>query len=252
MNKVLLILVGVAVVGALVVLFLLPPRGSGDAVVDETVVVEAPSDDVAGSVDEGLDEPVEPAVVETELEPESPATEPEAEPDAQVVPVVLAGHVVDGTIGDGEYPHQTSVSGVDVYWSNDAEQLRIGLVSPGTGYVAIGFDPEDRMKGANYIIAFVQEGELSIRDDFGTEPIAHTQDTNRGGLDNILASAGSEWPDQTVVEFVIPLDSGDPHDKVLVPGMTYPILVSYHDLRDGFSARHSGRGSGEITLDGAE
>jgi len=247
MNKVLLILVGVAVVGALAVLFLLPPRDSGDvATSDDTVLIETPADDVVGDVDEVLDEPLEPVAADTE-EPE-----PVAEPEVEIVPVVLVSHVVDGTITDGEYPNHTTVIGVNVYWSNDAEQLRIGLVSPGTGYTAIGLDPEDRMKGANYIIAFMQEGELHIRDDFGTQPIAHTQDTNRGGYDNILASAGSEWPDQTVIEFVIPLDSGDSYDKPLVPGNTYPILIAYHDLRDGFSARHSGRGSGEITLDGVE
>lgn len=249
MNKVLLILVGVAVVGALVVLLLLPPRGLDDAVIDDAVIgavaTEIPADDVAGGVHEVLDELAELAAVETEPEADEPATEPEID----VLLVGVVERVVDGRIADGEYPHQTNVSGVDVYWSNDAEQLSVGLVSPGTGYVAIGFDPEERMRGANYIIAFMQEGVLNIRDDFGTEPVAHAMDTNHGGYDNILASAGSEWPDETVVEFIIPLDSGDAYDKPLVPGVTYPILVSYHDLRDGFSARHSGRGAGEITLD---
>ena len=83
-------------------------------------------------------------------------------------------------------------------------------------------------------------------------PIAHTHDTNRGGYDNILASAGAEWPDETVIEFIIPLDSGDQYDKPLVPGNTYPILVAYHALRDGFSPMHSGRGLGEFTLDPAD
>jgi len=241
MNKVLLILVGVAVLGAAVVLILLPPRDSADAIVAEPSAVEV-------AVDETADETAEPVVVEPEPEPvEVEVVEPEPEP--QVAPVE---HVVDGTITEGEYPHKTTVVGVDVYWRNNAEQLRVGLVSPGTGYVAIGFDPEVQMQGANMIIGFMQEGELHIRDDYGTQTIAHTQDTNRGGSDNILASAGSEWPDQTVIEFIIPLDSGDAYDKPLVAGNTYPILVSYHDLRDGFSARHSGRGAGEITLDAAE
>ena len=249
MNKVLLILVGVAVVGAVAVLLLLPPRDSGD------VAVEPVSDAIAESVDEMLDESAGPVAVEPEpgSEPmQAPEAEPAVEPEVAVVAEALAEHVVDGTIAEGEYPHRTTVIGVDVYWKNDAEQLNIGLVSPGTGYVSIGLDPEDRMLGANYIIAFMQEGELHISDDFGSHPIAHTHDTNRGGTDDIVASAGAEWPDQTVVEFIIPLDSGDSHDKVLVPGNTYPILVAYHDLRDGFSARHSGRGSGEITLDSVE
>jgi len=237
MNKVLLILVGVAVVGAVAVLLLLPPRDAGDAAMD------AAPDPTVERVDEVHDEPVA-------VEPE-PVSEPEpaAEPETPVVSTTLAEHGIDGTIGEGEYPHRTAVVGVDVYWMNDTEQLHIGLVSPGTGYVSIGFDPEDRMLGADYIIAFMQEGDLHIRDDYGNQPIAHTQDTTAGGTDDVLASAGSEWPDETVVEFVIPLDSGDAQDKALVPGNTYPILIAYHALRDGFNVRHSGRGSGEITLD---
>ena len=241
MSKILLILVGVAVVGAAIVLILLPPRGGADAVVAEPTAVEA-------AIDEALDEATGSVAVESEPETvEVEVVEPESEPE-----VVLVEHVVDGTITEGEYPHRTSVIGVDVYWRNNAEHLRVGLVSPGTGYVALGFDPEVQMQGANMIIGFMQEGELYIRDDYGTQTTEHTQDTDLGGLDNILASAGSEWPDQTVIEFIIPLDSGDAYDKPLVAGNTYPILVSYHDLRDGFSARHSGRGAAEITLDAAE
>lgn len=156
---------------------------------------------------------------------------------------------VDGVIDLGEYAHSTDVIDVKVHWANDSNSLRVGLESPGTGYVAIGFDPARRMEGANFIIGYVQEGEVFVRDDFGTGPTDHAPDTERAGQDNILASGGSEWADHTVLEFMIPLNSGDDLDKPLRPGGTYTILVSYHDLQDGFASRHSRRGSGEIQLD---
>ncbi|MFC2095709.1 DOMON domain-containing protein, partial [Candidatus Bipolaricaulota bacterium] len=159
------------------------------------------------------------------------------------------GYSIDGTIVSGEYEHEMTIAGVDVYWTNDDQRLRMGLVSPGTGFVAVGFDPDRQMEGANYIVGSMHEGELTIRDDYGHESFAHMEDTARGGTDDIIASAGNEWPDQTVIEFIIPLDSGDEMDKPLLPGHQYTILVSYHSLLDTLSNRHTRRGSGLLQLD---
>ena len=159
---------------------------------------------------------------------------------------------VDGVIAEGEYPHSTEVVGVKVYWANNAEELHVGLASPGKGFVAIGFDPERRMKGANIIITAVKDGQVVTRDDFGIAETNHAPDTSLGGEDNVLAAAGTESEEGTVVEFAIPLDSGDQFDKPLEPGKTYNIIVSYHRTSDSFSTRHSNRGHGEITIDEAE
>ncbi len=57
-----------------------------------------------------------------------------------------------------------------------------------------------------------------------------------------------DWSSATVIEFAIPLDSGDQFDKALKPGKTYNIIVSYHQTSDSFSVLHTRRGSGQITL----
>jgi len=176
--------------------------------------------------------------------PTSPGTKPAA-------PVRVTLSSVEGAISDGEYPHSVEIAGVKVYWVNDGRVLCIGLVSPGTGYVAIGFDPVDRMLGANFILGSVAEGVLKIRDDYGNSATGHDADATLGGMDNVLSAAGHQWADQTVVEFVIPLNSGDSTDKQLLPGGSYPILVAYNALSDDFSARHNRRGTGRITLDPA-
>ncbi len=156
---------------------------------------------------------------------------------------------VDGMVGEEEYPHTTEVVGVRVYWYNDAENIYVGLVSPGKGYVDIGFDPERRMQGANLILTAVKDGEIATRDDYGVAQTNHAPDTGLGGEDNILDAAGAEDENGTVTEFVIPLDSGDRYDKALEPGESYTIIVSYHRTSDSFSTYHSERGYGEITLD---
>jgi len=249
-RTILYILIGVSVVGALAVLMLITPIA--DVVDAPSIIPEAVSDapdDVTPPTEMQpalSDEPVEPIAADDPAEaPADEGTEPAiAEPS-----VANVSYAIDGWVVDGEYAHEMTIAGTEVYWANDDQQLRVGLVSPGTGYVSIGFDPDRQMEGANIIIAAVHEGQLTIRDDYGHEPLAHIEDTIRGGQDNIIAAAGNQWPDETVIEFIIPLDSGDSMDKPLLAGHAYTVLVAYHSMLDDFSNRHTRRGSGEMQLD---
>ncbi|MCK5827025.1 hypothetical protein KAH43_00765 [Candidatus Bipolaricaulota bacterium] len=249
-RTILYILIGVSVIGALAVLMLITPIT--EAVDAPGIMPEAlseASDDVTltTEIEPALsDEPVEPIAAD---DPTEAPTDEGAEPAITEPAVAEADYAIDGWVVDGEYAHEMTIAGIEVYWANDAQQLRIGLVSPGTGYVSIGFDPDRQMEGANIIIAAVHEGQLTIRDDYGHEPLAHIEDTIRGGQDDIIASAGNQWPDETVIEFIIPLDSGDSMDKPLLAGHAYTVLVAYHSMLDDFSNRHTRRGSGEMQLD---
>ena len=232
-------ILGVLLAGAAVFLLLPHVLPDPEASEEQPAVVEAePS--VETEVD--VQAPVEPT--------EEPAEPASAGGDAEA-PRVVTVYSIDGDIGAEEYPHMAEIAGVEVYWANDATYLRVGLVAPGTGYVSIGFDPVRRMEGANFIIGYVEDGVGYFRDDFGTEPTVHMADVDRGGMDHIVSSAGGEWVDRTILEFMIPLDSSDESDKPLTPGNTYTVLLAYHDLQDGFTTRHSRRGSGEIRLDPA-
>ena len=197
----------------------------------ETVAAEPPPEEFA---------PALPAETAEEAVP-SPGQAISTEP--------LRAHAVDGVVHEGEYRNVLDADGFQVHWMNDSSLLRVGLVSPGAGYLAIGFDPDRRMKGANFILGAVNGIAVSMRDDYGIGTTTHAADTSQGGSHDILEAAGREVGGQTTFEFVIPLDSGDPLDKPLEPGLTYRILVAYHMMNDSFSAVHSRRGSGEIRLD---
>lgn len=167
------------------------------------------------------------------------------------VPVVRTSAAlpsVDGTIKLGEYSGKVDLVGVEVHWSTDKNALRIGLVSPGTGWVAIGLDPQVMMDKANIILGAVVNGAVVARDDVGTGLFTHGPDTSVGGQDNLLAAAGREVDGKTILEFAIPLNSADSADRPLVVGQTYRIIVAYQATSDDFSERHSRRAAGEITL----
>ena len=159
-----------------------------------------------------------------------------------------AGVTIDGQIEPGEYGQSIEAAGMVVSWANDGERLMMGVISPGAGYIAVGLDPDRSMEGANFILGAVSDGVVVMRDDYGTGLFAHAADIDRGGTDDILEAAGSESDAGTVIEFAIPLNSGDPKDKPLVPGETYAILVAYHRSNDSFAAKHSERGGNEIAL----
>jgi hypothetical protein len=155
---------------------------------------------------------------------------------------------IDGTVAAGEYRHTMidPETGIRVDWQNDLTTLYVALVSPGTGWVAIGFDPTSRMQGANYILGAVADGVLSITDEFGASGVTHRTDAQT----NIIQAAGQEAGGATTLEFAIPLASGDAEDKPLVPGQLVTVLLAMSSSQDSFSARHSARATITITLDG--
>jgi hypothetical protein len=176
---------------------------------------------------------------------------PTAAPATSGAPVVRTSATlpsVDGTIKPGEYSGKVDLVGVEVNWSTDKNALRIGLVSPGTGWVAIGMDPQLMMDKANMILGAVVNGAVIARDDVGTGLFSHGPDTSVGGQDNLLAVAGREVDGKTILEFAIPLNSGDTADRPLAIGQTVKIIVAYQTTSDDFAERHSRRAAGEITL----
>jgi len=159
--------------------------------------------------------------------------------------------VADGSIGQSEYKYSLSdgPTGIDLFWGHDGSELFIGIETDSSGWVSIGFDPESAMKGANIIFLALDEGELLLRDDFGTSSFAHNADSSLGGSKDITVSAANKESDLTVYEFSIPLDSGDEFDKVLSPGNTYNIILAINNGSIDFDRAHSARSSGQIQLD---
>ena len=154
---------------------------------------------------------------------------------------------IDGQIGELEYRNEMvdSATGMTVYWQNDATTLYVGLVSPGTGWLSIGFGPERQMEGANIIIGAIDNGSLVIEDQYGSSPTAHRKDD----VDHVIQAAGSEAEGQSILEFAIPLASGDDQDKPLEPGSEVVIILAYHQSNDGLTSRHSERSTTSILLD---
>jgi hypothetical protein len=153
----------------------------------------------------------------------------------------------DGAIGFGEYRNVLvdPETGMTLLWQNDATTLYVGLVSPGTGWSAVGFGAENKMAGANIVIGAVTDGTLTLQDHFGSGPVSHREDK----ASSLLQRAGTEFEGKTILEFALPLASSDPEDVSLGPGQDVVVILAFHATSDDLAKRHTGRSTAEITLD---
>ncbi len=119
----------------------------------------------------------------------------------------------EGLVYAGEYRNNLydPQTGMTLFWQNDATDLHVGLISPGTGWLGVGFSNRVGKMGSNIILGAVAEGSVTIQDGYGATRELYLADRTS----SILAFGGSEEAGQTTLEFVIPLASGDSQDTTL-------------------------------------
>ncbi len=100
------------------------------------------------------------------------------------------------------------------------------------------------MQGADILIGYVKDGTLYMGDDFADSPAGHSADTDLGGQENILESAGSESEQGTVIEFARNLNTQDDFDKPIIAG-TMTVQLA-HSETDDFASYHSKRAAATI------
>ena len=137
------------------------------------------------------------------------------------------------------YQHSLNAGKMTFSWSVDSDQLSAKVSAPTTGWVAVGFNPSSKMKDANIIIGYVKKGKVTISDDFGIAATQHKSDTKVGGQNNVTVVGGSEEGNTTVIEFAIPLNSGDQKDGALDLNGDTVVILAYGEGRDSFRVKHS-------------
>ncbi len=178
----------------------------------------------------------------------APAPTPEpAPPPAPTMPEPAEVWAADGIIKVREYTGNQQFGDYRIFWRSDDRYAYIGISAPTTGFVSVGIQPGSRMKDADMVFGFVQDGEATVLDLFSTGDFGpHSPDTELGGTNDILEFGGSEDDGSTTIEFKRALNTGDTYDLALAKG-TNKIIWAYGSA-DGLQGRHAARGYGEITL----
>ncbi len=151
-----------------------------------------------------------------------------------------------------EYDHEVKAKDMDFAWKVNGENLHIKISAPTTGWVGIGFNPVKMMEGANYILGYVKDGKVELRDDYGDSQRNHKEDERLGGKTDLTVVGGEEKGKSTTLEFTIPLNSGDKYDTVIDPNGDTVVLLAYGGKRDSFRSKHKYRETLNINLSSGE
>jgi hypothetical protein len=145
-----------------------------------------------------------------------------------------------------EYQHKLEANDINFSWTVEGDQIHVMMSAPTTGWVAIGFDPEVAMSGANIIIGAVKKGKFKVEDHYGDRKRGHSSDEKLGGKNDVLNPSGTETDGVTTISFTLPLDTGDKYDKVIHPQGTSRVMLAYGAGKDSFNTRHPFRTVYEI------
>jgi len=174
----------------------------------------------------------------------SPAVSPPVSPSA---PETQGTWAADGVISPGEYNKSKIFGGYELNWYSDGQNVYFGIKAKTTGWVALGIQPGSKMKGADIVLGYVEDGKAYVSDQFSAADFGpHKVDTEFEGSGNILEYGGREEGEYTTIEFKRALNTGDKYDHVLSPGLNDIIWAFGSD--DNPAQKHVTRGYGAIDL----
>jgi hypothetical protein len=132
------------------------------------------------------------------------------------------------------------VIGMRLTWAVEGEEMIFSLYAPTTGWASIGIDPQQKMKGAQFIIGYVDDqGVPFIRDDYGTSAFGHKSDESLGGTDDVRIISGKEENGMLNLVFALPIESSDDKDVPLTLNAAHTIIFGYGaDGRDDYTSKH--------------
>jgi hypothetical protein len=153
-----------------------------------------------------------------------------------ILAIASCGDDPGGPSGEPQWMEKT-VEGFTIAWLANDSTLSVELTAGTAGWVAVGFDPGFIMQDANIVIGYVADGTATVRDDWGTGPTSHEDDTVLGGTYDVSEPGGQESGGSTTITFTIPLDSGDGYDRVIERGSTVPVILA-RGSQDDFDVQH--------------
>lgn len=106
-------------------------------------------------------------------------------------------------------------------------QLQITLSAPTEGWLAVGFNNQNSIEGADLLMFCVKGTEVIFEDQFVHAVGKYPEDRLCGGESNIRMESAAEEPGRTVVKFSVPLNSGDKLDFVHQVGQDFWLILAY-------------------------
>jgi hypothetical protein len=152
--------------------------------------------------------------------------------------------LLDGKITLDEYAFNKTFSGVNIFVEHNKTHLFYGVISPTTGWVAIGFnDLDEGMADADFKLASVVNNIPYAVDAHSCNPacgLAGYGQPLNDTIDNIDSFNGTE-DTETTFEFLLPFNSSDSEDYSFGINSSLTTFIAYGNVgEDEFSQQHLG------------
>lgn len=138
-------------------------------------------------------------------------------------------------------------NGMSVEWIIQEDQINFEVFAPEHGWVAIGFNPENRLPGTHLIMGKIEGGSCTISDRYIVNFGNHQAAKELGGKNHLSNIEGRECWKGTLLKFSIDKTPKDAFHYPLQQGKSYTLWIAYSES-DDFQHHSSMRTSVEITL----
>lgn len=139
-------------------------------------------------------------------------------------------------------------NGMTVQWYYESNTIVFELSSPKQGWVAIGFNEENTLKGAHLIMARVSSNNIvDVTEHYTIKPGTYKPFIDLGETSQAKVISGSENDKGTTVKFQLPILPPHKLAKDLSQGKSYNLTMAY-SLDDDYQHHSIMRTSVKIEL----
>ncbi|PRP81419.1 ferric reductase-like transmembrane protein [Planoprotostelium fungivorum] len=126
---------------------------------------------------------------------------------------------------------------------NTSGIIHLKMSAPTTGWIAIGFNDQDSMVGADMVIGWVYDSKKRqsttfIGDSYSKANVMPSLDTNGGGTDDVLLTSSTQDGSTTTITFRRKLNTNDSLDYVITDKSIY-VLYAYGDSDGTFDGTYT-------------
>lgn len=133
--------------------------------------------------------------------------------------------------------------GLTFQWKIQEDHMDCVLTGKTKGWVAVGFNNQPRMNGANIVIGYIENNQVAIRDSYAQ---GHHHEKDK--IQNLTKVSGEELGGETILKFTLPLaNDKEGQDLLLTPGQPYFLLLAMGN-ENNFKMYHAKRKALKITL----
>ena len=123
-------------------------------------------------------------------------------------------------------------NGMTVSWQFRGDQIEIEVFAPTQGWVAIGFNESDQLKGTNLVMGNVKANQTKVSDRYIVDFGDHRAIESLKGINHISKIKGNETAKGTTLQFSICRKAKDKYHFDLVKSNRFHLLLAYSQADD--------------------